>query len=193
MRAELAEVAETATFALSDAELKRLLVEATAVAARVEELQARLVAEADGRDQARHEGCTSTTAWVRTTTGLSGAAAARLSAGARELFAERVAPTRIAWAAGRLTGEQALVIAEAINTLSTDVDPDRVLAAQLNLIDQAGEHRLEDLRRLANRLIEVVDPETADAILAEQLGRRSAKRWSRPGCGSPGVATAPPG
>jgi hypothetical protein len=191
MRAELAEVGDTATFGLSGAELKRLLAEVTAVATSVEELQARLVAEADGRDLARDEGCTSTTTWVRSTTGLSGSASVRLAALARELYTERAAPTRAAWASGRLTGEQALVIAEAINTLSPGLDSDRVRAAQLDLIDQAAEHRVEDLRRLANRLIEVVDPETADQILAEQLAaeeRRALEttrlRFSRCGDGT---------
>jgi hypothetical protein len=43
-------VADTPAFGLSGAELRRLLVEASAVMGSVEELRARLVAEADARD-----------------------------------------------------------------------------------------------------------------------------------------------
>ena len=191
MHAELVEVAETPTFGLSGDQLTRLLTDVTRVASSLAELQARLVAEADTRGQAKDAGCTSTAAWVRNATGLSGAAAGRMSALARELYNERVAPTRMAWLAGRLTAEQALVIAEAINTLATDVVPNRVLAAQLDLIDRAAEHRLEDLRRLANRVIELVDPDGAEEILAEQLAaeeRRALEstrlRFSRMGDGT---------
>jgi hypothetical protein len=93
--------------------------------------------------------------------------------------------------AGRLTGEQALVIAEAITKISAEVDADRISAAQQDLIDRAGVHPLEDLRRLANRVIEVVDPDTADAVLGERLAdeeRRALEttrlRFSRMGDGT---------
>ena len=191
MQAELSEVTDMPTFGLSGADLRRLLTQVTGVASSLEELRARLVAEADERGQATDDGCTSTTAWVRATTGASGTAAGRITAQVRELFTERVAPTHAAWAAGTLTGEQALVIAEAINKLSPELDPDRVLAAQQDLIEQAGEHRLEDLRRLANRVIEVIDPDTADEILADQLEREERQalettrlRFSRRGDGT---------
>src|SRR5262245_57852103 len=70
MRAELAAVADSATFGLSDQEVTALFREVTGVASGLAELQARLVAEADARDLAKEAGCASTTAWVRVTTGL---------------------------------------------------------------------------------------------------------------------------
>jgi hypothetical protein len=169
MQESLAELAETPTFGLSGEDLNRLVERCSAVASSVGELRARLVSEADQRDHATDQGCTSTTAWLRTRTGLSGPAAGRLTAQARQVFTDRAAPTRVAWASGRLSGEQALVIAEAVNRLAADLDPDRVAAAQLDLISQAGDFTVEELRRLANRMIEVVDPDTADDVLAEQL------------------------
>ncbi|MGH3507136.1 MAG: hypothetical protein ACRDO2_08040 [Nocardioidaceae bacterium] len=101
VRAAVAEASGTSTFGLSGDELDALLAESTSVAAVVGELQARLVAEAESRGQAKEQGCSSTTAWVRCTTGLSGSAAGRLTALARQLYADRVTPTRLAWAAGR--------------------------------------------------------------------------------------------
>ena len=175
VRASVAEAADTATFGLSGAEVNQLLAEATSVAASLGELQARLVAEAECRSHAEEQGCTSTTAWVKDATRMSAAAAGRLTALARHLYGERVAPTRLAWAAGRVTGEQALVIAEAINALATTVDEDRVTAAQLDLIERAGEHPLSDLRRLANRVVEVVDPDTAEGILSDRLAEEERR------------------
>jgi hypothetical protein len=191
VRGLLAGVAELPTFGLSAEELRDLLVQVGAATSSLGELAGRLVHEADSRGVAKDAGCTSTTAWVRMTTGASGQCAGRLAALAREVYRDRVEATRLAWAAGRLTDEQALVIARAVNRLSPGVGPHRITAAQADLIDRAGDHTLEELRRLANRLVEVVDPDAAEEVLAEQLAAQERRaleatqlRFSREGDGT---------
>src|SRR5262245_47908274 len=75
MQESLAELADTPTFALSGDDLNALVERCSAVASSIDELRARLVSEADQRDHATDEGYTSTTAWLRRATGLSGSAA----------------------------------------------------------------------------------------------------------------------
>jgi hypothetical protein len=176
VRVELAQVADTPTFGLSAMELTGLLQDTSAAMSSLGELQARLVAEADGRGLAKDAGCTSTTAWLRSTTGVSGTTAGRMTALARALGTEAVSPTRRAWAAGVLTGDQAHVIADAVNRLC-DVEPARLAAAQADLILRASEHSVAELARLANRLVEVADPDTADRLLGDRLAAEEQRAW----------------
>src|SRR5262245_37725434 len=83
MRAELEQVSDTPTFGLSGRQLTELLTETIRMASMLGELQARLVAEADGRDHAAEQGYTSTTAWVKSIDGMSGTTAGRVTAQAR--------------------------------------------------------------------------------------------------------------
>jgi hypothetical protein len=105
--------------------------------------------------------------------------------------AYRLRPVRAAFAAGELTADRARVIADAVNRLSPTAEEERVTAAVVTLIEQAPGLTFEELRRAANHLVEVVDPDGADAILAGQLEEQERRalqstrlRFSRCGDGT---------
>ena len=177
------------------------------------ELQARLVAETDARDLARDAGCSSTTAWIRQVTGASGSAAGQLAGLARtfgsgvdgggaaaagaagDAAASVVELVRGRWATCGLSAERARVLAEAVGRLSVSADPHVLVAAVTALLEQSGELTFEEWRQAANHLVQVVDPDAAERILAEQLAGeeqralvQAAFRFARRGDGTTGVS-----
>ncbi len=195
VRAALAEVAEVPSFTLTPAQVRRLVTEAEAARSAVEELEARLVGEVEAQQLAADAGCASTTAWLQDAARLPAATAGRISGMARAVGTARCAATRVAWAAGRLNADQARVIAEAIRRLSPEVDAERVAAAQADLVARARELSFEELRVVANHLVEVLDPDTADAVLGDRLAaqerdalRHTVLTFRRRGDGSTGFS-----
>lgn len=132
---------------------------------RIEAECAKVVAEVQDRELIRLAGCASDVAWLSTTTGVPRAEASKTVRVARELNDE-VAPTLDAWSSGDLTSEKAATICKAINTLPDWVDEPARGAAQAHLLELARTFSSEDLKRLANHVIEVIDPET----LNDQIG-----------------------
>jgi len=86
-----------------------------------------------------------------------------------QAISDRVETTRRAWAAGDVTTEQAVVSAEAVNRLGCDVEQTASLTAEVHLIALAPHYSHEDFRHLAAHLVEVVDPDGADAQLGALL------------------------
>jgi hypothetical protein len=80
-------------------------------------------------------------------------------------------PLRRAQVSGRLSSEQAVVIATAVNRLDPATPSVRIEAAQADLVRYAGELPFDQLQHLANHLVEVVDPDRADELLEAQLRR----------------------
>jgi hypothetical protein len=204
----LSEVAEVPMFGLTGGQLTGLVCRVSAVTARLVELQTRLVAEADARELGRDAGCSSTTSWLRHTTGMSGSAAGQLAGLARAftpttaagggeagVLAGLVGLVRTAWADGRLSADRARVAADAIGRLSVDVDPERATAAVTALLAGSGELTFEEFRQAANHLVAVVDPDAADQILGDRLAAEEARavqqatfRFARRGDGSTTVS-----
>ena len=87
--------------------------------------------------------------------------------------------TRLALAAGVLQVEQAEEILRAIGELPADLDPDQVAQAEAHLIGEAQHHDANDIKRLGRRLLEVIDPDAADAHDAALLETRGARRAGR--------------
>ncbi len=77
----------------------------------------------------------------------------------------------MALAEGRLHVEQAEVITRALDELPEDLDPELVAKAEAHLIGEAGHHDAKTLRILGRRLLEVIDPDLADAHEAKLLER----------------------
>ncbi len=75
-----------------------------------------------------------------------------------------------------MSAEQGVVVAAAINRLSPTVEPDRVDAAQEDLLQLARTLSFSQLQVAANHLVEVVDPDTIDETLEQQSPRRNARR-----------------
>ncbi len=86
--------------------------------------------------------------------------------------------TETALAAGEVTAAQAEVIADAIRALPASVGREGREKAELHLLEQAAEFNPQQLKRLGKHLIDVIDPDAAEARLAKQLEaeeRRAAR------------------
>ncbi len=174
LRAVLDEAADASEWSLDDRRVETRLAQALAVRAQVDELVARLVSQVEDRDLGGAAGASSTKAHLVMAYRLSGGAAAGLLAQSRSMTG-RTDATRRAWSAGWVSGEQAAVIGSAIDKLSATVPDRTVVRAQLDLVEQAQTLTHTQLQVLANHLVEVVDPDGADAALAEQLQAEEAR------------------
>ncbi len=139
VRRELADLVDTPTWSLDDSRLDARISEALAVRAAADELVARLVAEAADRNLPHRHGASSTRAHLMTAHRMSAGEASRTVRTAKQLHGTSAVtePTRRAVAAGAVSAEQGVVIAAAINRLSPTVEPDRVEAAQQDLLAHA--------------------------------------------------------
>ena len=169
LEAGLDEVAGVPAWSMDETELPDTLGRIATVQARLDELSSRIVDVAENMNLPRQAGKTSTTAWLAAVAGTGKREASRLVSLTRSLTSERTAPTRAAWAQGTLTTTAAGVIGQCLGHLGDDIDPDGIAAAQATLIERASDMTIDDLKVLANRVIELIDPDGADDILAKQL------------------------
>lgn len=174
VREQLTEVAETPLWSLPDAEVAELLEQAHATFGQLADLTLRLTAEADRRGVAKAAGAPSTRAWLRQRLRMSPVAAKR-----QVLLAQRLATgcptTRTALAAGAIDSDQAQVIARTVAELPADTDPDLAEQAEQRLVAEAATHDATVLARLAERILELVDPDGAEARLGAQLAAEEAR------------------
>jgi hypothetical protein len=168
VRGLLDDLADAGVWSLDDARLEVRLGQALAVRAGVDEVIARLVGQVDDRDLARTAGASSTQAYLMARLRMSRSAAAETLAQARSMT-DATEPTRTAWAAGEISAEQAHLIGRAVARLGPGCDPDAVERGQHHLIGHAQTLSMAQLHLVANRLVEVVDPDGADQALAAQL------------------------
>jgi hypothetical protein len=164
-------------WALSPEELGECLEKAYAAQARLAALTLGLVAQADRSDLATYEGSAGLVAWLREHVRLAPGEGKRQVRLARALEEHPI--TEQALAAGSFPAASAAVILEALAVLSideADAGESGVLErAETYLAGEAHSHDTHTLRRLAAHLDEVIDPDGADARLAEQLARAEAK------------------
>jgi hypothetical protein len=168
---------DTPVWSLDDKALDARMADALAVRAVVDELVARLAGEMDDRGHAKRLGSSSTRAHLVGTHRLSAGEALRVIKAANQLHGSSTLtePVRRAQACGEVSQEQATVIATAINQISAEHPVEAVEGAQADLIRYAGELPFADLQRLANHVLEVVDPDRADELIEAKL-RADEKR-----------------
>ena len=173
----LHEVLDTVTtdtaWALSPEDLAQCLEEAYAAQARLASVTLGLLAQADRTDVATLDAAPNLVAWLREHARLAPAAAKQQVNLARALEEHRV--TREALAAGSFPAASAAVIVQTVDALPAEVDPAVVVRAEEYLAGAAHVHDTQALRRLAEHLDEVLDPDGADARSAAQLARAEAK------------------
>ena len=185
-----AKVAETGFWSLPDTDLKDLVVLAARARTQIEAIELRLVADVAGRGAAARDGAPSTQAWLRGRLRLTPAAAAgrvRLAAAL-----ERLPLTRDALTDGRISPAHAGVIAEAMAELPSDaslipgpagedVDDQGSLRqrAEAHLVECATRFDPRQLRRLGHRIVEVVDPDAADAREAQKVADLEKRAYRR--------------
>ena len=171
-REDLGALAEAPLWALSAAEAGDTLVMLTQARGQLDELLMRVLRHASTVETGLDTGATSTTNWWAHTTRTTRAEAHRTARLAVSL--EHYDRVRTALAAGEVRTDQAGVIVAALDALPADV-ADHVPAAATGLmLDKAREHDAKALRILGRRLLEVIDPATADAEEAPRLAREEA-------------------
>src|SRR3954447_9337569 len=154
--------------ALTAAETGETLGELTAAINRIEGLRLAVLAHADRLDVAAESGATSTAAWLAHTTRTPHPQAHRLVKLARRLESGFEA-TAVALQAGHLDPGQAAEVVTAVDALPASVGPADRSRAERHLLTEATVHDAKVLRVLGKRLLEVIDPDAADAELARRL------------------------
>ena len=167
VRDQLAGVAGVPLWSMDAAETVAAIGEVQAAKAQLAELEARLLTHAETLDVAGASGATSTANWLAHHTKTTRPAAHRIVRFAASLESRDL--TRDALAAGRVHAEQAEVILRALADLPTDLDPALVQQAEAHLLELAADHDARDLKRFGRRILEVIDPDAADAHEAKLL------------------------
>jgi hypothetical protein len=167
-------VAEAPVWALTDAEVSEAVAAIQQAMGGLEAMQSQLVRLAEEREIPRSTGAASTTAWLAGATRTSKAAAARSVKTARTCDEGVVLA---AWSAGIINREQVQVIVDAVAKLPAWFGETERHDAAASLVEHAQQFDLDDLKRLANRIIEVVDPDGADDLLGEQVKREEERAW----------------
>ena len=168
---ELADLADVPAWSLSLEETRSALVALTRVMTRAAELEARLLTHADAFDD------DSVAAWLATAT-----RSTRLTARGHTRLASALTnhdTVRDAMAAGHVIAEQAGVICSAVDALPDQ--PDLRERCEKHLVQLAEHHDAKDLKILGRRVLEVVDPDAADAheaALLEKEEKDAAKATS---------------
>jgi hypothetical protein len=115
-------------------------------------------------------GATSTASWMAHQTRTTRSAAHRAARLAKDLDAHPEVDRALA--AGELLTDQAAVIVEAVDALPTDlVDTSTIAQAEAHLLAEAEHHDARALRILGRRLLEVLDPDAAEAEEARRLAK----------------------
>ena len=168
----LDEIGQPPTWAMTPHEHGETIAELLALRSRIEAHLFTVVADADRADVAAPAGATSTAAWVRAATGVTGAEATRLVRQARTI--ESHPATHTALARGEIHTEQATVIVAAVDALPAEV-ADRAPDAEAHLLAVAEQNDARALRGLGRHLLEVLAPDQADLLIARHLEREETE------------------
>src|SRR4051812_47589133 len=178
-RNSLASVAGVPVWSMDAGETASTLADIVAAEAQLAELKARVLAHADRSEVAAQSGATRTAYWFAHQTKLTRPAALRTMRLAEGLESHNL--TREALAEGRVHEDQALVILKALADLPDGLDPALIAKAEAHLIAEAAHYDAKALRVLGRRLLEVIDPDAADAHEAALLEKeeRDARAAAR--------------
>ncbi|NYH44703.1 hypothetical protein HNR22_004430 [Micromonospora jinlongensis] len=168
---------DDATWALADDELVAALDAAHRLEQRLAAVTLALVREIDGRGTARAQGASSTAVWLRERLRLTVPAARRLVDLAAALDTGNPG-IRQALADGRITLDQARVIADTVTTVHTSAGAQVADKAVGVLTDWAGQFDPTLLRKLGTRILDHVAPDIADAAAQAAL-EADARRATR--------------
>ena len=170
-------LAEVPTWSMTPAEQREALVELRRQRNRLQELELRVLVQADRDDVGADSGAVSTPAWLAHATRTSTAGCHRDLHLAAKLDS-RFGRTRAALAAGVIDVEKAGIVTDAVERLTAEYDdlpPGTEVRAEAHLLEQAQVFDAPTLRKLGKRLFEVVCPEAADAAEGERLEREEAR------------------
>ena len=170
------ELAALEPWRLTGSEVRELVIAVQQARTCLDAVLSGLAGCADDMGLPKDDGATSATTWLSNLTNITKGQAAQLVRLAR-VTSDSTAATRAAWAAGHLSTEQAAVIMTAVDALPDWCGEVERGDAEAHLVALAADHPLDDLRRLANRVLEVIDPDGADEALGEKVRAEEAKAW----------------
>lgn len=170
---------------LSSAQTAESVTELCRLISRAEGLKAVLLAHGDRIDVAEESAATSTGAWLADATRTVRRRAHALVRLAKQLegtttpsgaddAATSLEATASALLAGHVGADQAQVITDAVSALPGFVAAKDRARAEAHLLDEATRHDAKALKRLAAHLLEVIDPDAAEAELGKRLQREEA-------------------
>jgi hypothetical protein len=174
LRSVLSEMSSRPVWGLSTADTEAALVEAQALATQVAQLQFRLLAHAERVDVGGSVGATSPANWLANKTLITRSAAHRAKRLAMALEGSHPAVDQ-ALTTASINVEQAQVIVDAVDELPATIEASTVAEAEAFLLREAADHDAKALRVLGRRLLEVLDPEAAEAEEARRLEREEAE------------------
>ena len=148
---------------------------------RLESYKLKLVAAADSAGVAKDAGFTGADAWLAKTTTVSRADAARQVALAAELDSGHDA-TAEALDAGLVSPEHAVVIVRATGQLPDGVSEEQRQVVEEQLVEKAARFSPDQLRRLARRAIEAVEPDQKIVDAHENELIRAEEQAARDKC-----------
>ncbi|WP_193614607.1 HNH endonuclease signature motif containing protein [Nocardioides lijunqiniae] len=175
IRAELADLSETALWSMTPDETARTLAETTRLSAQAAGLELRLAAHADRTEVGTAQGATSTAAYWAHETHLTQRDAASRMKLAKALQTQDHEPVEDALARGDVLADQAKAIVEAVDALPDDVGTAIKTQARDHLLAEAEHFDAIRLRILGKQVLDVVAPEVGEAEEARQLEAQEAK------------------
>ena len=167
VREQLSGVAGMPLWSMGAEETTTTMAEVQAAKAQLAALESALLTHARQTDLPGHTAATSTADWHAATTRTTKPVAHRTMRLAAGLASHDL--TRAALAEGRVHVEQAEVILKALSDLPDDLDTDVVEKAERQLLDYADQFDAKTLKTLGRRILEVIDPDAADAHEAKLL------------------------
>jgi Domain of unknown function (DUF222) len=174
IRARLADELPAVLWSASDEELTGLLADLEGLSAQVAAVQLAAVREADRRDLGRSSGASSTGSWLAGRLRQRPGVAARTVRLANDLDTELLL-TAMALRSGQISADHAAVIAHAIKDLPSEAGPGVAEKAEQLLLSYARVFNPKDLAGLGRKVLEAVDPDLADRVLAKQLAKEEAR------------------
>ena len=171
IEAELAHLADAEAWGLSTTDTRAVALSLSRTSARLTALEAKVLAHAEVTGAATETGASSTPAWLAHHTRATRPDAHRRTRLAASLSRHPLVAE--AMGAGRVLGEQASVISTAVDALPDDPHVRETCAR--HLIGLAEHHDARELRILGRRVLDVIDPDLADAHEARLLERQEAE------------------
>jgi len=169
---QLDQITDAPAWSLNAEETTAAITRLSSDLARLAEVETRLIGQVEALDLPGTMGARSTSAWLARTTRMTRGEANRKCGLAKKLAAHD--QTREAMVRGDVLTEQASVITDAVEALDDDLTADRDIAEK-HLIEQAAHFDAHELRRLGEKLFEVLDPETAEAREAKRLAEQEER------------------
>lgn len=161
----------------TDAEQLALVRQAIRLGGRLQAWTQQAAAQAEASEAAWNEHRTSTTTWLVGSLNLTPREARRLVRSGAQLNRFRVVGA--ATAAGTVLPGQADAITSVLDELPDDFCADTIGRGEQLMVDLACSHNAAELRHLTSHLLEVLAPETADALDARRLERQERAARAR--------------